>query len=108
MKNVNLCDTLSFQLKLLSSIKEIDYYPFTKLVIEKDLTEMEYNEMMHLLQTLSDLYKEEKEEGLLDHSSLLFHYAGMVCWKLPITDSLEALQKEGYYKELTELLLSYT
>ncbi|MCA1022580.1 DUF1878 family protein [Halobacillus litoralis] len=108
MKNVNLCDTLSFQLKLLSSMKEIDRYPFTKLVIERNLTEREYDETMNLLQTLSDIYEAEREEGLLDYSSLLFHYAGMVCWKLPITQSLAALHSEGYYKELTELLLSYT
>ncbi|QAS51701.1 DUF1878 family protein [Halobacillus litoralis] len=105
MKKENQCEQYSFQLKLLMNVEEMKKYPFTKMVIEKGMTEQEYNETLGLLELLDDTYKEELEYGLIDHSSLLLHYAGMLCSKLPVEGSLQALEGEGLYPELAKKLL---
>lgn len=105
MEKENRCRTFSFQLKLLLEVEEINKYPFKKLVIERELTEQEYNETLTLLQTLTDTYEKDAELGLIDHSALLIHYAGMLCYKLPVEETLYALDKEGLYPALTKKLI---
>lgn len=93
-------DTYNFRLQLLTNIEEIKKYPFTKMVIDKELTKEEYLETMKLLKELDAAYQIEKEEGLLNPDPLLMHFAGMLCYKLPIKESLQALYEEGIYTQL--------
>lgn len=106
MEKENRCRTFSFQLKLLLEVEELQKYPFKKLVIEKELTEQEYKETLNLLQTLTHTYERDVESGLIDHSALLLHYAGMLCYKLPVEETLYALNKEGIYPALTQKLIN--
>lgn len=101
-------DAMSFHVQLLSRLIDVDQYPFIKLVIENNITKEEYTELFQLLQMLEDKYNLQKDEGLLDFSSLLIHFAGMLNEKLDPDDTIYALALEGYFphliKEFTKLL----
>ncbi|WP_036687749.1 DUF1878 family protein [Paucisalibacillus globulus] len=90
----------TFQLQLLSKIIDINKYPFTRLVMEYKLTEDEYNDLFTLLEVTNQEYVQQKEEGLLNYSSNLVKFAGMLNEKLDPTVTIFALHKEGYYPDL--------
>ncbi|WP_404451662.1 YhaI family protein [Virgibacillus necropolis] len=93
-------DTMSFHVQLLSKLIDVDKYPFVKLVIENNITEEEYTELFQLLQMLEDNYKSQKEEGFLNFTSLLIHFAGMLNEKLEPNETIYALEREGYFPHL--------
>jgi|SRR5699024_2371207 len=90
-------ETINFYLQLLSKTIDMDRYPFTKMVIENNITKAEYINLFHLLESLHDQYMSQKKEGFLDFSSLLVKFAGMLNEKLVPTATVYALKKEGYY-----------
>lgn len=92
----------SFQIQLLSKVLDSKRYPFTKLLIEKNFSKKEYDELMQLLNVLNDRYKKQKEQGLIDFTSLLIHFAGMLNEKLRPNETIDALKKEGYYPSLMD------
>ncbi|MEN2767720.1 DUF1878 family protein [Ornithinibacillus xuwenensis] len=92
----------TFQLQLLSRTIDETQYPFTKLVIERNITEEEYDELFQLLGRIEEQYLEQKEEGLLNFSSLLVCFAGMLNEKLEPTETVMALKDEGYFPLLLE------
>ncbi|GEN52989.1 DUF1878 family protein [Halobacillus faecis] len=104
MEKGNRCETFAFHLNLLLEVEEMKKYPFTKLVIEKSLTRKEYMESLQLLEILNERYEEDVANGLINHADLMIHFAGMLCYKLPIEETLEALEQQGLYPELTSLL----
>ncbi len=87
-------------------MKVMEDYPFTKLVIENQLTKQEYNEVLQLLEQLDHMYRQQAEEGLLDFQSLLIHFVGMLNEKLHPLETMRALKKEGYYPSLLKKLVS--
>ncbi|WLR47624.1 DUF1878 family protein [Halobacillus litoralis] len=99
------CETFAFHLNLLLEVEEMKRYPFTKLVIEKTLTKKEYKETLQLLEILNERYEEDVANGLIDHSNLMLHFAGMLCYKLPIEEALKALNQQGLYPELVNQLI---
>ncbi|NWO13927.1 DUF1878 family protein [Virgibacillus sp.] len=96
----NEAETVAFHLHLLSKIIDKEAHPFTKLIIEQGVTEDEYNHLIRLLDLLEDQLKKQKNAGLLDFSSLLVHFAGMLTEKLAPHQTIYALKKEGYYPSL--------
>lgn len=92
----------SFQIQLLSRIIDMDEYPFIKLVIEQNISEEEYNELFAHLEILQAMYEEQKEKGLLDFSSLLIEFSGLLNEKLDPTTTILALRKENYFPELMD------
>lgn len=92
----------SFQIQLLSQIIDMKKYPFIKLVIEHNISQDEHNELFTLLKHQHDTYEEQKEEGLLDFSSLLMEFAGRLNEKLNPTETIIALRKENYFPELMD------
>lgn len=105
MKEDQVTDGAMFHLQLLMNIIDMNCYPFTKLVIEKKLTQKEYNELFTLLIELEATYLSQKEQGLLNFSSLLIHFAGMLNEKLAPEETIEALIKEGLFVELMKVFL---
>ena len=93
-------DTFQFHIQLLTNIIDMDDYPFTKLIIENSLSKQEYDDLVSLLDYLNNLYLEQKEEGLIDFTSLLVKFAGMLNEKLDPNETIFALKKEGYYPSL--------
>lgn len=100
MSKENTKDALSFHVQLLSSLLDINRYPFTKLVIEKNVTYEEYSEIFQLLEHLDEKFRVQKEEGLLDFTSLLVQFAGLLTDKLNPNETIYALKKEGYFPSL--------
>lgn len=70
------------------------------MIIEKNITEEEYKDLMDLLDDLNELYMEQREEGLVDFTTLLVRFAGMLNEKLEPNETISALKKEGYYPSL--------
>ncbi|ASK60870.1 hypothetical protein CFK37_00925 [Virgibacillus phasianinus] len=93
-------DAMSFHIKLLSRLVDVNHYPLVKLVIEKNMTKGEYSELFCLLQTLEEKYEIQKEEGFLDYTSLIVHFAGMLNEKLDPNETIYALEQEGYFPHL--------
>ncbi|GGD23887.1 DUF1878 family protein [Pontibacillus salipaludis] len=91
---------IAFQVQLLTNAEQMKDYPFTRMVIERGLTEEEWQEVMMLLATIDTTFKEEVEEGLLDFTDLLIHFAGMLNMKLHPDEAISAIKKEGYYTNL--------
>lgn len=92
----------SFQLQLLTRIIDVNKFPFTKIVIENNVTEEEYNQMFMLLEKIDFEYLEQKEEGLLDFSSLLAKFRSQITEKLNPIKVIYAMKKEGFFTELLD------
>ncbi|KGX85272.1 DUF1878 family protein [Pontibacillus litoralis] len=91
---------LALRIRLLSQMIDGEKHPFKKMVVEKELTEAEYAELLALLDDLEGQYEEQKEAGLLDFTALLLHFAGMLNVKLHPDYTIKALKQEGLYLEL--------
>ncbi|RWZ55227.1 DUF1878 family protein [Halobacillus fulvus] len=96
-----------FHIRLLMEIEEMDHYPFHKMIVRHKLTEKEYQETLALLEELNTTYEEDEREGLLDHSGLLIHFAGMLSVKLPIEETIQALYEQRLYPALIQVLRKY-
>lgn len=90
----------SFHIQLLAQTIDIQKFPLTKLIIDHHVTEEEYEALFHMLQQLEKQYEIQKEEGFVDFTSLLVHFAGMLTRKLHPNQTIYALKKEGYYPSL--------
>lgn len=75
----------------------MNQYPFTKLIIEKNITREEYNRLVQMLDHLNNAYILQKEEGFLDFSGLLIQFAGMLHEKLDPNKTIQALSQEGHF-----------
>ncbi|RYG72903.1 DUF1878 family protein [Lentibacillus lipolyticus] len=78
----------------------MEQYPFIRMIIENNISKQEYDELFELLENLNKQYKAQKKDGLLDFTSLLLHFAGMLNAKLHPDKVIIALKKEGYYPSL--------
>ncbi|WP_330948553.1 DUF1878 family protein [Virgibacillus sp. MG-45] len=92
--------TTAFQLQLISQIIDINKYPFTKMIIDMNITKEAYDDVFLLLEKLNQQFEIQKEEGLLDYTSLLIHFAGMLQLPFEPTATIYALKKEGYFPQL--------
>ncbi|MFD1017755.1 DUF1878 family protein [Thalassobacillus hwangdonensis] len=102
MEGENRCQRLEFQLKLLLEMEEVDHYPFIKMIIEKRLTEDEYEEVVELLEELQQKFEAQKDEGMVHHYGLIIQFAGMLTPKLVPDEVMDALIKEGRFLALME------
>ncbi|MFQ3543780.1 DUF1878 family protein [Halobacillus rhizosphaerae] len=105
MEKKETCESCHFHLQLLLKGVELHQFPFTRLVIERGVTEEEYTHTLHLVEELHSNYEKDRSEGLVDYTPLLLHFAGMLTCKLPIKDTLIALREEGIYPALAKELL---
>lgn len=93
-------ETTIFHLQLLSKIIDMEQYPLTKLIIENNITQLEFEGIITLLEDLDKQFRAQKEEGFMDFTGLLVHFAGMLSEKLNPTKTICALKKEGCYPSL--------
>src|SRR5690625_7682842 len=94
----------SFHIQLLAQTIDIQKFPLTKLIIDHHVTEEEYEAFFHLLQQLEKQYEVQKEEGFVEFTSLLVHFAGMLTQKLPPNQTIYELKKKGYYTSLINII----
>ncbi|HEY4600076.1 MAG TPA: DUF1878 family protein [Cerasibacillus sp.] len=96
----------AFHLQLIMQLIDMEKFPLTKLLIEKNVSEQEYVDFMQLLQQINQDYQEQKDEGLLDFTSLLIQFVGMLNEKLSPNETILALRQEGYYIDLMNEFIS--
>jgi hypothetical protein len=101
----NKQDTAFFHIQLLSAVVDSSQYPLVKLIIDHHVTKQEYLALFQLLEKLNAVYERQKEEGLLDYTSLLVHFAGMLTEKLDPNETMYALKKEGHYPSLMNVFI---
>ena len=92
----------SFHIQLLSKIIDMDHYPVIKLIIENNISREEFSNLVNMLEMLNESFEQQKEEGFLNFSSLLIHFAGMLNEKLEPNELIFALKKEGYFPSLMD------
>ncbi|MFB4167083.1 DUF1878 family protein [Virgibacillus sp. JSM 102003] len=100
MKYSDRNESTTFHLCLLANVINMEEFPLIKLLIEKNISRTEFEELMSLLEGLNSLLEDQKEEGFLDYTGLLVHFAGMLNEKLYPNETIYALKKEGYYPSL--------
>ncbi|KGX86167.1 DUF1878 family protein [Pontibacillus marinus] len=93
-------ETLTFYVQLLMEMKELEKYPFIKMLIAKGVTEKEYQELIMLLSNISEEFEAQKEAGMLDFTGLLIHYAGKLNPKLHPDELMDALIAENRFLEV--------
>lgn len=97
-------ETLTFYVHLLLETKELEQYPFKKMLIEKGVTEKEYQELILLLSNINEEFEVQKEAGMLDFTELLIHYAGELNPKLHPDELMDALiEEKRFMKLMTQL-----
>lgn len=100
MKKNHDMETLSLYVHLLMEMDQVDKYPFIKMIIQKGVTEKEYQELMVLLSNIHEEYHSQKEMGMLDFTGLLIQYAGELNSKLHPDELMDALIQEKRYLEV--------
>ncbi|MGP4106582.1 DUF1878 family protein [Virgibacillus sp. L01] len=100
MDNSERNETSAFHLCLLANVINMERFPLIKLIVENDISRTEFEELMTLLEMLDSQLEKQKEEGFLDYTGLLVHFAGMLNKKLYPDETIFALKKEGYYPSL--------
>ncbi|QHE51339.1 DUF1878 family protein [Pontibacillus sp. HMF3514] len=100
MKKDHDIETLTFYVELLMQMKELEKYPFMKMLIEKGVTEKEYQELIMLLSNIREEFETQKEAGMLDFTGLLIHYAGKLNPKLHPDELMDALIEEKRFLEV--------
>jgi len=102
----NRLDRIEFHMRLLAKMEEEGEHPFYRLVIDRGLTEAEVAEVFQLCVEVNKKMHEQIEEGLLNRSTLLTHFVGMLNIKLdPLMTIKALLAQEETYRELMETLL---
>lgn len=102
LKETEQNETINFYLQLLSKTIDMKQFPFTRVIIENNITKDEYEKLLNMLEKLHYHYINQKEEGFLDFSSLLDRFAGMLDERLDTSKTVYALKKEGYFPSLMD------
>ncbi|MFD2761061.1 DUF1878 family protein [Lentibacillus juripiscarius] len=105
MENEKDYSTKTFHIQLLTKTMDMEQYPLVRMIIENNISKQEYDELFEHLEGLYQQYTMQKEEGLLDFTSLLVHFAGMLNVKLHPDAVIAALKKEGYYPSLMDVFM---
>jgi hypothetical protein len=91
---------LEFYIQLLLEGTTLRSRPFYELVVKKELTKQEFDDIFEICEELSKKYDEQKAEGLIDYVPLLIQFVGMLTPKIAPKEAIEALAKQGLYKSL--------
>ncbi|MFC3883802.1 DUF1878 family protein [Bacillus songklensis] len=91
---------LEFYIQLLLESTALNSQPFYELVVKKELTKQEFDDIFEICEELSKKYDKQKAEGLLDYTPLLIQFVGMLTPKIAPDEAVDALSKQGLYKGL--------
>ncbi|WP_108671913.1 DUF1878 family protein [Peribacillus acanthi] len=93
-------ETLQFHQQLimmmLGEVKEQLYV----LIIKKNLSKKETEELLELCEELSNKYKKQKAEGFLNFYPLLQELKNKMNSKITLKEIVEACRKQGVYTEV--------
>lgn len=91
---------LEFYFQIVWDNTNLDGKPFYALIIQKELTKQEVDDIFKTCEELSKKYEEQKAEGLIDYVPLLTQFVGMLTPKIAPHEAVDALSKQGLYKEM--------
>lgn len=98
-------ERLSFYQQLLIRTMDEKAYPWYRMIVEKNLSEGEVEDIYRLFKELERKKEDLREAGMLDQTSLLLHYVGMLNLTLHPFMTANALNRQGYFKSLTAELI---
>ncbi|TYR79002.1 DUF1878 family protein [Priestia megaterium] len=91
---------LEYYIKLLAGTPEKEAKPFIELVVQKELTKREVEEVLILCEEIKEEYIEQKAEGLTDFVPLLTQFVGMLNYKLTPRETVQSLIHQSSYKDV--------
>jgi hypothetical protein len=91
---------LEFYFQIVWENTNLSGKPFYALVIKKELTKQEVDDIFTICEELSKKYEEQKAEGFIDYVPLLTQFVGMLTPKIAPHEAVDALSKQGLYKEM--------
>ncbi|WP_338780866.1 DUF1878 family protein [Metabacillus sp. FJAT-52054] len=97
---------MEFQVRLLASLIKKDEHPFMYMVIEKQLSEKEHQQVMELCDKLDRLYQKQKAQGFVRFEGLLTLFVQDLNEKLEVKETAQALFKQGLFSQLMSDFLS--
>ncbi|MTH53372.1 DUF1878 family protein [Bacillus mangrovi] len=99
-------ERLEFQVRLMQSALDRNKYPFTYMILQKQLTEAEYLHVLELCSRLDQLLKQQKAQGFVRFEGLLALFIEELNEKLDVKETIQALHGQGMFPELMSDLRS--
>jgi hypothetical protein len=93
-------ERLEFYFQILLKNTNLKDKPFYELIIQKELTKQEVNDIFKSCEELNKKYSEQKAEGFIDYAPLLTQFVGMLTPKIAPYEAIDTLSKQGLYKEM--------
>lgn len=100
-------EQLEYHQELLTDFIDEADYPFTRLIIRKNLSREEVIQFYDLCDQMNKKLQEQKAEGLVYFHPLLKEFSKKLNKKLDVEETIEACIKQNLYIELMEELKKY-
>ena len=100
-------EQLEYHQELLTDFIDEADYPFTRLIIRKNLSREEVIQFYDLCDQINKKLQEQKAEGLVYFHPLLKEFSKKLNKKLDVEETIEACIKQNLYIELMEELKKY-
>lgn len=97
-------ERLEYYQKLMIDLVEGSKWPFHHLVMSRQLTEQEVNELFQLCENLTAQYKKQKAEGFISFTPLLHTFKQYLNPKLSSLEVIVAMEDEHLYVPLMTAL----
>ncbi|WP_246938841.1 DUF1878 family protein [Bacillus pinisoli] len=93
-------ERLEYYQRLMLELVNLEKWPLHQLIIKRQLTEEEVDELFCLCEELTEEYKRQKAEGFVGFSPLLHMFIDRLNRKITAIETIEALYKEQMYVPL--------
>ncbi|MBS2968254.1 DUF1878 family protein [Metabacillus sp. KIGAM252] len=91
---------MEFQIRLLASLITKDEHPYMYMIIEKQLSEKEHQQVMELCGRLEQLHQKQKAQGFVHFEGLLTLFVQELNENLEVKETAQALFKQGLFPQL--------
>ncbi|MGG0857156.1 DUF1878 family protein [Metabacillus fastidiosus] len=98
-------EQLEYNQMLLLEMVNPEKYPFNMLIIRECISKQEVQELHKLCEKLTEMYEEQKAQGLVIFTELLTLFAGQLNYKLDVVETVQALYRQNLYKALMKTFL---
>lgn len=95
---------LEYHQKLILEMIHSSEFPAYEMIIKKDLSEEEVQQVFGLCEDLIVQYEQEKEEGFVYFTPLLTQFVNLLNDKLDPEETIDAFLCQGMYRPLMDVL----
>ncbi len=99
---------LEYYISLLTMTIDQEQYPFFFLVVNNQVKEDDVQRLLHTVEKLHEQFEMEKQEGLLCYESIFQAFQLAVPSALDVGETIDALEKQGVYRQLMNELKKFT